>query len=162
MSDEDELEKFDRGFNDILNEMAREINPQESKNIFRRGGLGKLIDLGVLLRRGFQQSWQFIVIVQALWIFLGLSPQVSRALDQVGISISGFWIGLIAVITIVFFFGLGMILLLRGGSQRTKFLINQKQNPAQRMDYHFYHATAQKLQEIDERLDKIEGADEDE
>lgn len=139
---ETELEDFDKDFHSLLNDMADEIDPKESKNIFRREGLGKLLDLSILIRRGFQQSWQFIVIIQALWIFLGLSPQVSAALEQFGIYISGFWMGILAFGGIIFFAVLGMAMLLYGGSQRSKFLVNQKQNPAQRMDYHFYKAMA--------------------
>lgn len=139
---EKDLDVFDKDFHDLLNDMADEIDPKESKNIFRRDGLGKLLDFGILIRRGFQQAWQFIVIIQALWIFLGLSPQVSSALEQFGVHISGFWMGIMAIGGIVFFAGFGMAMLLYGGSQRSKFLVNQKQNPAQRMDYHFYRAMA--------------------
>jgi len=158
LPDEDELkETFDKPFHEVLDDMASRINPRESRRITEsRGGLGKLIDIGILLRRGFQQAWQFVIVIQALFIFLGLSPQVSEALAQLGIDISGFWLGVIAVGGIVFFFVFGLAMLLYGGSQRSKFLVNQKQNPAQRQDWLFYKLASKKLEEMDMRLKRLE------
>jgi len=155
---EDKLkETFDKPFHEVLDDMANRINPRESRRITgSRGGLGKLIDIGILLRRGFQQAWQFVIVIQALFIFLGLSPQVSEALAQLGINISGFWLGVLAVGGIVFFFAFGLAMLLYGGSQRSKFLVNQKQNPAQRQDWLFYKLASKKLEKIDKRLDELE------
>ena len=155
MTEKDELEKFDRPFHELLDEMAKQIDPRESRRIYRRG-LGKAIDVAILLRRGFEQSWQFIVVIQALFIFLGLSPQVSEALAQLGIYISGTVLGIMAVAGIVFFFAFGMALLLYGGSQRSSFLVNQKQNPAQRMNYQYYRAMARWARRQEERLKRIE------
>ena len=155
MTENDELEKFDRPFHELLDEMAKQIDPRESRRISRRG-LGKIIDVAILLRRGFEQSWQFIIVIQALFIFLGLSPQVSAALAQLGIHISGAVIGIIAVAGIVFFFAFGMALLLYGGSQRSTFLVNQKQSPAQRMNYQYYRAMARWARRQEERLKRIE------
>lgn len=156
---EKELGVFDKDFHDLLNDMADEIDPKQSKNIFRREGLGKILDLGILIRRGFQQSWQFVVVIQALWIFLGLSPQVSDALAQIGIHISGMWIGIIAVIGIAFFACFGMVMLLYGGSQRSTYLVNMKQNPAQRMNYHFYRAMAKWAMKHERYHEKMEGSE---
>jgi len=154
--EEDGLEDFrEKSYPDMLHEMARRIDPSTSKRIERKG-LGKIIDVAILLRRGFSQMWQFVVVIQALFIFLGLSPQVSEALAQLGIHISGFWLGVIAVGGIVFFFAFGLALLLYGGSQRTRFLVNAQQNPNPRLDYHFYRLASKKLKEIDERLDRLE------
>lgn len=152
---EEELEQFDRPFHETLEEMANEIDPRESRRITRKG-LGKLIDVAILLRRGFEQSWQFVVVFQALFIFLGLSPQVSSALSQLGIPISGTSIGLIAVFAIIFFFIFGMALLLYGGTQRSSSLVNEKQDPAQRMNYHFYRGMARWAKDADKRLERIE------
>jgi len=139
----------------MLHRMACQIDPSTSKRI-EREGLGKVIDVGILLRRGFQQAWQFVIVIQALFIFLGLSPQVSEALAQFGIQISGFWLGVLAVGGIIFFFVFGLAMLLYGGSQRSKFLINAQQNPNPRLDYHYYRASAKKLEEMDERLKRLE------
>lgn len=158
MTERDELEEFDKEFHNLLNDMANEVNPRESKNIFRRDGLGKVLDFFILLRRGWQQSWQFIIVVQALFIFLGLSSQVSDALSVIGIQISGMWIGILAIVGIVFFTGFGMAMLIYGGSQTSTALVNQKQNPAQRMDYHFYRAMAKwakRHEEYHEKLDNL-------
>lgn len=155
MTEKDELEKFDRPFHELLDEMARQIDPRESRRITRRG-LGKVIDVAILLRWGFEQSWQFIVVIQALFIFLGLSPQVSAALAQLGIHISGTVLGIMAVAGIVFFFAFGLALLLYGGSQRSTFLVSQKQNPAQRMNYQYYRAMARWARRQEERLKRIE------
>lgn len=158
----EELKVFDKPFHEVIDDMVKQTNPQESRRIHRKG-LGKLIDIAVLLRRGFQQSWQFIVVVQALFIFLGLSPQVSAALEQIGISVSGTVIGIVAVVGIAFFFVFGLALLLYGGTMRTNYQIMMKQNPAQRMNYYFYRAMARwakrmenKLEETEERLERFE------
>jgi len=158
LSDEEDIEKvFDKPYHKVLDDMASRIDPRESRRVVEsRGGLGKLIDIGILLRRGFQQSYQFVVVIQALFIFLGLSPQVSEALGQLGIEISGFWLGVLAVVGIIFFFIFGLAMLLYGGSQRSKFLVNQKQNPAQRQDWLFYKLASKKLEKIDKRLDELE------
>lgn len=155
MTEKDELEKFDRPFHELLDEMAKQIDPRESRRITRRG-LGKVIDVATLLRRGFEQSWQFIVVIQALFIFLGLSPQVSAVLAQLGIHISGTAIGVAALVGIVFFFAFGLVLLLYGGSQRSSFLVDQKQNPAERMSYQFYRAMARWAKRQEERLERME------
>lgn len=152
---EDELNKFNKPFHELMDDMARRIDPRESRRISRKG-LGKVIDVAILLRQGFEQSWQFIVVIQALFIFLGLSPQVSDALAQMGIHVSGTTLGIMAVAGIVFFFAFGMALLLYGGSQRSAFLVYQKQNPAQRMDYHYYRAMALWAKRQEERLKRIE------
>lgn len=151
----DELEKFDKPFHELLDEMAKQIDPRESRRISRRG-LGRVIDIAILLRRGFEQSWQFIVIIQALFIFLGLSPQVSEALAQLGIHISGTVLGILAVAGIAFFFAFGLALLLYGGSQRSASLVDQKQNPAERMSYQFYRAMARWARRQEERLERME------
>jgi len=158
MAEEESLEEvFDKPFHEVLDDMARRINPRESGRVIEtRRGLGKLIDFAILGRRGFQQAFQFIVIIQALFIFLGLSPQVSKALAQFGIHISGFWIGVIAVCGVVFFILFGLTMLLYGGSQRSTFLVNQSQNPAQRQDWLFYKLASKKLEKLDRRLDKLE------
>jgi len=159
LPDEEKLEEvFDKPFHEVLDDMANRIDPKESRKVTEsRKGLGRLIDVGILLRRGFQQAWQFIIIIQALFIFLGLSSQVSEALAQLGIEVSGFWLGVIAICGIIFFFGFGLVMLLYGGSQRSTFLVNQKQNPAQRQDWLFYKLTSRKLEKIDERLKRLEG-----
>ncbi len=161
MSDED-LEQFEKPFPDLLNEKAAEIDPKESRR-FTRKGFGKIIDLAILLRKGFGQAWQFIVVIQALFIFLGLSPQVSQALSQLGISLSGTTIGIIALGGIIFFFLFGLALLLYGGTQRSSSLINEKQAPAQRLNYSFYREmskwaknTEKRLERIENKLDKIQ------
>jgi len=158
MAEEEKLEEiFDKPFHEVLNDMANRIDPRESRKVAgSRGGLGKLIDIGILLRRGFQESWQFVVVIQALFVFLGLSPQVSEALAQLGIQISGFWIGILAVGGIIFFFVFGLAMLLYGGSKRSTFLVNQSQNPAQRQDWLFYKLASRKLEEMDERLKRLE------
>jgi len=158
MSDEEKLrEVFDKPYHKVLDDMAGRIDPRESRRVTRtRGGLGKLIDVGILLRRGFQESWQFVIIIQALFIFLGLSPQVSKALAQLGIQISGFWLGVLAVGGIIFFFVFGLAMLLYGGSKRSTFLVSQSQNPAQRQDWLFYKLASKKLEKLDKRLDKLE------
>jgi len=156
VEEEESLEDFKKkSYPDMLHKMARWIDPSTSKKIERKG-LGKLIDVAILLRRGFAQMWQFVIVIQALFIFLGLSSQVSDALAQLGIHISGFWLGVIAVGGIVFFFIFGLAMLLYGGSQRSKFLINAQQNPNPRLDYHYYRASAKKLEEMDERLKRLE------
>ena len=159
---EEGLEQFEKSFPELLNDKAAEIDPTESRR-FTRKGLGKAIDVAILLRRGFEQAWQFIVIIQALFIFLGLSPQVSDALRQLGISLSGTAIGLIALGGIAFFFIFGLILLLYGGTQRSSSLINEKQAPAQRLNYSFYQSmskwamkTDKKLEKMEEKLEKLE------
>ncbi len=151
----DELEQFDRPFSELLDEMAEGIDPGESRH-FTRKGLGKILDLGILIRRGFQEAWQFVVLIQTLFIFLGLSPQVSQALKQLGISISGTTIGVLAVFGIVFLFIFGLVLLLYGGTHRSNSLISEKQNPAQRMNYYFYRGMARWARNADRRLEKIE------
>jgi len=158
LPDEEKLEEvFDKPYHKVLDDMAGRIDPRESRRVAgSRGGLGKLIDIGILLRRGFQESWQFVVVIQALFVFLGLSPQVSEALAQLGIQISGFWLGVIAVGGIVFFFIFGLAMLLYGGSKRSTFLVNQSQNPAQRQDWLFYKLASKKLEKIDKRLDELE------
>ena len=159
---EEGLEQFEKSFPELLNEKAEQIDPKESRR-FTRKGLGKVIDVAILLRRGFEQAWQFIVIIQALFIFLGLSPQVSEALQQFGISLSGTAIGITALGGIVFFFLFGLALLLYGGTQRSSSLINEKQAPAQRLNYSFYQAMSKwainadkRLEEIERKLDKLE------
>ena len=154
------MDQFEKPFSELLDDMSREIDPKESRRMTRQG-LGKLIDVAILLRRGFEQAWQFIVIFQALFIFLGLSPQVSDALKQLGISVSGYMIGVLAVVGILFFFAVGLGLLLYGGTQRSSSLINEKQAPAQRMNYHFYRAMAEWTKKADKRMDKIESELED-
>lgn len=154
MTDE-ELKQFDRPFHEILDDMAARIDPKQSKHITRKG-LGKIIDIAILLRNGFQQAWQFIVVIQALFIFLGLSPQVSLALKQLGISISGTMIGVVALGGIIFFFIFGLGLLLYGGTQRSNALISEKQAPAQRMNYHFYRAMSRWAVDMDKKLGRIE------
>jgi len=160
---EDELREFEeKEYSEMLEDMAREINPRKTGEMTRTG-LGKFIDVAVLLRRGFQQGWQFIVIIQALFVFFGLSDQVSNALAQFGLHISGYWLGVGAIGGIIFFFVFGLALLLYGGSQRTRNLIMSKQNPNPRLDFHFYRAAAktlkgmgEKMDSMDERLDRIE------
>ncbi len=151
----DDLSEFNKPFHEMLDDMAKKIDPKESKHITRKG-LGKIIDVAILLRRGFEQAWQFIVVIQALFIFLGLSPQVSQALTQLGIPISGTWIGIIALSGILFFFAFGLALLLYGGTQRSSALISEKQAPSQRMNYHFYKLMAKWTEKTDDRLKKIE------
>lgn len=136
-----DFEIFDEDFHKVIDEMVKRTDPKASREMHRKG-LGKFIDVAILLRRGFQQSWQFVVVIQALWIFLGLSPQVSDALSQFGINISGYWIGILALVGITFFFVFGLALLLYGGSERSNYQVMMKNNPAQRMDYHFYKAMA--------------------
>lgn len=158
----DELDQFDRPFHEVLNDMAKRIDPKESAK-FRnlrsnttRGFLGKAMDFLLLVRKAFGQSWRFMIIVQAIFIFLGLAPEVSKSLAVIGINISGDMLVAIAITGELFLFLIGFVMLLYGGSQRSTFLVNQKQNPAQRMDYHFYKAVANKLQEMDDRLKDIE------
>ncbi|KXB04721.1 hypothetical protein AKJ50_02060 [candidate division MSBL1 archaeon SCGC-AAA382A13] len=151
----DELDQFEKSFPELLDDMAKQINPRESRRISRKG-LGKIIDVAILLRRGFDQSWQFVVVIQALFVFLGLAPQVSESLAQFGINITGTMIGLLALGGIIFFFIFGLALLLYGGTQRSTALINEKQAPAQRMNYNFYKAMAKWAKNANQRLDKIE------
>lgn len=151
----EDLDQFEKPFHELLDDMARRIKPKESKRINRKG-LGKAIDVAILLRRGFEQSWQFIVIIQALFVFLGLSPQVSNALAQLGIHVSGTAIGLIAISGIIFFFAFGMALLLYGGTQRSTALITSKQNPAMRLNYHFYRTMARWAKKQDEKIDSLQ------
>ncbi len=157
INDKDSLEIFQEKFSDVLQYMSNKIEPRDSKDIMNhRKGIGRLMDIAILLRKGFGQSWQFISILQALFIFLGLAENVSKSIELVtGIYIDPFWIGVIAFGSIVFMvlFGLGM--LLYGGSQRSQFLINQKQNPAQRMDYTYYKEMAKKNLEMEKKIDKI-------
>lgn len=158
MQEEDEdLSVFNQKYSDVLEHMADKINPSESRDITkRRNGIGRILDIAILIRKGFGQAWQFISMITSIYIILGLSEQVSHALSLLGIMISPFQIGLLAVGSMGFFVCLGMVMLLYGGSQRSQYLINLKQNPAQRMDYVFYKETAKKLIEIDKRLEQIE------
>ncbi len=73
-----------------------------------------------------------------------------------GLSVSGTTIGIIALGGIIFFFIFGLALLLYGGTQRFSSLVNEKQAPAQRLDYHFYKSMASWARNADERLDRIE------
>lgn len=155
MTEKDDLEQFEKSFPELLDEMATRVDPRESRRTTREG-LGKLIDLAILLRQGFGQAWQFIIVIQALFIFLGLAPQVSQSLNQLGISISGTMIGIIALGAILFFVVFGMALLLYGGTQRSTALITQKQSPSSRMNYQFYRAMSRWAKRMDERLDRIE------
>lgn len=155
MTEKEELDQFEKPFPELLNDMAARVDPRESRRMTRKG-LGKLIDVAILLRQGFSQSWQFIVIIQALFVFLGLAPQVSQSLGQIGINVSGTMIGIIALGGIVFFVVFGLALLLYGGTQRSSSLINQKQDPASRMNYQFYRAMSKWARRMDERLDRIE------
>lgn len=155
MTDEEDLDQFEKPFPELLDDMAAQVDPRESRRMTRKG-LGKLIDLAILLRQGFSQSWQFIVVVQALFVFLGLAPQVSQSLAQLGINVSGTMIGIIAIGGIVFFVVFGLALLLYGGTQRSSSLITQKQDPSSRMNYQFYRAMSKWTKRMDERLDRIE------
>ena len=152
---EENLEQFEKSFPELLNEKAEQIDPSESRR-FTRKGIGKIIDIAILLRRGFEQAWQFIVVIQALFVFLGLAPQVSESLAQLGISLSGTAIGIIAIGGIIFFLVFGLALLLYGGTQRSSSLINEKQAPAQRLNYSFYQAMSKWAMNADKRLEKIE------
>jgi len=149
---------FDKPFEEVMDTMAEGINPRaSSKTLERESLIGRIMDFGILLRKGYGQAWQFIAIIQALFIFLGLSEKVSDALYQVlGIQISGYWIGVVAIAGVVFFVIFGLAMLLIGGSQRSQFLVKQKQNPAQFMDKKYYEISMRKLREIDKRLDRLE------
>ncbi len=152
----------DGDFHDTLDEMAQTIDPKESKDLPERSWKGKLVDRAILLRKGFQQVWQFLVIIQALFIFLGLSESVSEAIHAItGIRISGKIIGVIALFGLAFTLAFGMFLLLIGGTQRATFLVNQKQNPAQRMDYEGYRRILVELRETKRKVEELE-ADQDE
>lgn len=155
MTDSD-LEQFEeKDYPEMLEDMARRINPRRTGDITREG-FGKVIDVAVLLRRGFQQGWQFIVVIQALFIFFGLSGQVSNALAALGIYISAFWLGVLAIGGIAFFFGLGLLLLLWGGSSRSRSLMMSKQDPNPRLDYEFYKSMAEWARGMEKRQKKVE------
>lgn len=156
MTEKDKL-FLDGDFHDTLDSMAERINPAESRKLPERGWKGQIVDYAILLRRGFQQVWQFLVIFQALFIFLGLSQNVSNSIHSItGIRIPSVVIGSLALIGILFMLGFGMFLLLIGGTQKTKFLVNQKQNPAQRMDYEAYRTIIELLKEEREKVEKDE------
>lgn len=164
MSDKQDegLEVFDDDFHNVLNKMASRIDPKESRDVLntrastKRGFIGKIMDFAILLRKGFQQSWRFMILIQAGFIFLGLAPEVSKSLKAIGIQLSGRMLVIIAIGGEFVLLAAGIIMLLYGGSQRSQFLINQKQNPAQRMNYHFYKYMAHQMEEVDNRLDKLE------
>lgn len=141
-------------FEDALEKVADTLDLKKSARITREG-FGKLIDLFVFLRQSFQQSWQFVVIIQAMWIFLGLSDDVGVAIENLlGITVSGTWWGIIAVAGVIGCLILGLLLLIYGGSQRHSFLVNQRQNPAEALNYRSYQLILDKLDELEKKLEE--------
>lgn len=143
------------GFEDALEKVSKKLDLRKSGRITRKG-LGKVVDFLVLLRRGFQESWQFVVIIQAVWIFLGLSNQVGEAIEALlGVSVSGKIWGIVALLGVASCLMLGVLLLLYGGSRRHTFLVNQRQNPAQALDYRSYQLILDRLDELEQEINEL-------
>lgn len=143
------------GFEDALENVSHTLDLRKSGELTRTG-LGKVVDFLVLLRTGFQQSWQFVVIIQAIWIFLGLSNSVSKAVEALtGVFIPGKWWGVIAVAGVAVCLVLGMVLLLYGGTQRHSFLVNQRQNPAQALDYRTYQLLLDRIDDLENEIEDL-------
>jgi len=139
-------------FENALEKVSHTLDLKKSGEL-TRSGLGKIVDFLVLLRRGFDQSWQFVVIIQAVWIFLGLSDNVGEAIEAIfGITIPGSYWGIIAVIGVAACLILGLLLLLYGGTQRHSFLVNQRQNPAQALDYRSYQLILDRIDELEQEI----------
>jgi len=156
MSEEDELDKFDKPFHKLIEESSSQIDPSRSAEM-RRGGLGKAIDVGILLRIGLQQTWQYMAVFTGFLLLMSISGDVAGAFHQIlGIELTGFQIGLIAVGILGLIWLAGILMFLKGGSQRSRFEIQQKVNPAQRLDLEFKRAVSHSLKRMEKRLDKLE------
>lgn len=163
MSQEDELDKFDKPFHELIEESSSQIDPSSSARM-RRKGLGKAIDIGILLRIGLQQTYQYMVVFTGFLLLMSISGDVAGAFYQIfGVELSGFQIGLIAVGILGLIWLMGVLMFLKGGSQRSRFEIQQKVNPAQRLDWEFKRAVSHSLKrmeknekQMDERLKRIE------
>jgi len=171
MSEDEELDMFDRPFSELIEESSSQINPKSSARM-RRKGLGKVIDVAILLRVGLQQTWQYMVVFTGFLLLMSISGNVASAFHQIfGIELSGFQIGLLAAGILAVIWLVGVLMFLKGGSQRSRFEIQQKVNPAQLLDWRFKKAVAhslkrrekrekkfgERLEKIEERLRRLEG-----
>jgi len=156
LSDEDELDKFDKSFHKLIEESSSQIDPSKSARM-RREGLGKIIDVGILLRIGLQQTYQYMIVFTGFLLLMSISGDVAGAFHQIfGVELSGFQIGLIAVGVLGLIWLAGILMFLRGGSQRSRFEIQQKVNPAQRLDLEFKRAVSHSLKRMEKRDERIE------
>ena len=90
-------------------------------------------------------------------LLMSISGDVAEAFHQIlGIELTGFQIGLIAVGILGLIWLAGILMFLKGGSQRSRFEIQQKVNPAQRLDLEFKRAVSHSLKRMEKRLDKLE------
>jgi len=171
MSEDEELDTFDRPFSELIEESSSRIDPRSSARM-RRKGLGKAIDVAILLRIGLQQTYQYIIVFTGFLLLMSVSGDLAGAFHQIfGVELSGFQIGLMAVGILGLIWLAGVLMFLRGGSQRSRFEIQQKVNPAQLLDWRFKKAVAhslkrrekrekkfgERLEKIEERLKRLEG-----
>ncbi|MBS1264035.1 MAG: hypothetical protein MAG715_01233 [Methanonatronarchaeales archaeon] len=145
-------------FDQALERVSNTIDLRSSGRIHRRG-LGRMIDALILLRQGFQETWQFMVLFQAFWLFLGLLPNVTEVLngtfELIGISIrlETVELALASVVVMVLLLAFGVTLLLYGGSKRHQMLINQRQNPGQKLDYEAFRLVLSRLDEVEKKVE---------
>lgn len=157
---EEDFEELE--FDEALERMSEKIDLKASGRIHRKG-LGRMIDLLILLRQGFQETWQFMVLAQAFWLFLGLLPNVTDVLNGtfalVGLSfrLETVQLALIAIMAMAGLLFVGVGLLLYGGTRRHQMLITQRQNPSQKLDYEAYRLILHRLAALEEH-DEAPGA----
>lgn len=157
---ESDFERY--GFDEALERLSDTIDLRSSGRIHRKG-LGRAIDGLILLRQGFQETWQFMVVAQAFWLFLGLLPNVTNVLNGtlellgIGFRLESLQLAVLALLVLVMLLMLGVALLLYGGTKRHQMLINQRQNPGQKMDYEAYRLILKRLRELEEKVEGSEG-----
>jgi len=157
---ESDFERY--GFDEALERVSDTIDLRSSGRIHRKG-LGKVIDAVILLRQGFQETWQFMVVAQAFWLFLGLLPNVTAVLNGtfdllgIGFRLESVQLAVLALLVMVLLLMLGVGLLLYGGTKRHQMLINQRQNPGQKMDYEAYRLILRRLKELEEKVEESSG-----